>query len=131
MKQTSTTKANTLSDTLNGVIRIDLEDDYCCQGCSMLKTELDLADLSILGKYFAACSKIQGLEKRTVVLHSSNARILSQAEICKNKDGSILSDGRDLIEMWMKHYDEYLNGIEAQISRIKRNEENSSVVCVF
>ncbi|KRG00484.1 uncharacterized protein Dwil_GK27899, partial [Drosophila willistoni] len=45
-------------------------------------------------------------------LNTSRKGFVPRAEMCRDKDGSILTDGREVIERWKQHYDEHLNGAE-------------------
>lgn len=42
-------------------------------------------------------------------LNAPSKGFVSRAEMCRDKDGSILMDGREVIERWKKHFDEHLN----------------------
>ncbi|XP_062714037.1 uncharacterized protein LOC134290845 [Aedes albopictus] len=45
-------------------------------------------------------------------LNASRKGYVPQAEICRDKDGSLLTDKREVIERWKQHFDEHLNGEE-------------------
>ncbi|XP_052564527.1 uncharacterized protein LOC120430808 isoform X2 [Culex pipiens pallens] len=47
-------------------------------------------------------------------LSQSRAGFMPRAEICRDKDGGILTDEREVIERWKQHFDEHLNGPEAE-----------------
>ncbi|XP_058839558.1 uncharacterized protein LOC131695048 [Topomyia yanbarensis] len=43
-------------------------------------------------------------------LNASRKGFVSQAGICRDKDGSLLTDNHEVIERWKQHFDEHLNG---------------------
>ncbi|XP_062704877.1 uncharacterized protein LOC134287218 [Aedes albopictus] len=45
-------------------------------------------------------------------LNASRKGYVPQAEICRDKEGSLLTDKREVIERWKQHFDEHLNGEE-------------------
>ncbi|XP_065080620.1 uncharacterized protein LOC135703351 [Ochlerotatus camptorhynchus] len=45
-------------------------------------------------------------------LNASRHGFVPRAEMCKDKDGSLLTDGREVIERWKQHFDAHLNGEE-------------------
>lgn len=45
-------------------------------------------------------------------LNASRNGFVLRAEICRDKDGSLLTDGREVIERWKQHFDQHLNGVE-------------------
>ena len=47
-------------------------------------------------------------------LNGSRKGFVPRAEKWRDKDEGILSDEREVIERWKQHYDEYLNGAEAE-----------------
>ena len=46
-------------------------------------------------------------------LNASRKGFVPRAEMCRDKDGSILTDERVVIERWKQHYEEHLNGAES------------------
>ena len=34
--------------------------------------------------------------------------------MCRDKDGSILTDDREVTERWKQHFDEHLNGVQEE-----------------
>uniref|UniRef100_A0A8D8D0K0 (northern house mosquito) hypothetical protein n=1 Tax=Culex pipiens TaxID=7175 RepID=A0A8D8D0K0_CULPI len=47
---------------------------------------------------------------------------MPQTEMCRDKYGEILTDEREVIERWKQHFDEHLNGPEAEYQDEGRNE---------
>ncbi|XP_062717045.1 uncharacterized protein LOC134292171 [Aedes albopictus] len=45
-------------------------------------------------------------------LNASRNGFVPRAEICRDKDGGLLTDGREVIERWKQHFDQHLNGVE-------------------
>ena len=43
-------------------------------------------------------------------LNASRNGFVPRAEICRDKDGGLLTDGREVIERWKQHFGEHLNG---------------------
>ena len=46
-------------------------------------------------------------------LNGSRRGFVPRAEMCRDKNGGILTDDREVIERWKQHYDEHLNGVQA------------------
>ncbi|XP_055586813.1 uncharacterized protein LOC129739401 [Uranotaenia lowii] len=46
-------------------------------------------------------------------LNASHKGFVLQAEMCRDKDGGILTDNREMIKRWNQHFDEHLNGAHA------------------
>ncbi|XP_055623034.1 uncharacterized protein LOC129766491 [Toxorhynchites rutilus septentrionalis] len=57
--------------------------------------------------------KRSAARKRRSVMNSKSCTDLMR-EICRNKDGSILKNERDVTERWRQHFDEHLNGVQAE-----------------
>ncbi|XP_058811271.1 serine/arginine-rich splicing factor 4-like [Topomyia yanbarensis] len=61
-------------------------------------------------------SKNKGKRKSKGKIKSKNKSksksFVPQAEICRDKDGSLLTDNREMIERWMQRFNEHLNGEE-------------------
>ncbi|XP_058064584.1 uncharacterized protein LOC131214222 [Anopheles bellator] len=47
-------------------------------------------------------------------LNASRRGFVPRAEMCRDKDGSILTGDREVTERWKQHYDEHLNGAQAE-----------------
>ena len=47
-------------------------------------------------------------------LNKSRNGFMPRAEMCRDKEGGILTDEREVIERWKQHFDEHLNGTEAE-----------------
>ena len=47
-------------------------------------------------------------------LSASRNGFVPRAEICRDKEGGILTDEREVIERWKQHFDEHLNGPEVE-----------------
>ena len=47
-------------------------------------------------------------------LNASRKGFVPRAEMCRDKDGSILTDDREVTERWKQHFDEHLNGAQAE-----------------
>ncbi|XP_055628129.1 CDK5RAP1-like protein [Toxorhynchites rutilus septentrionalis] len=45
-------------------------------------------------------------------LNASHKGFVPRAEMCRNKEGGILTNERDVIERWRQHYDEHLNSAQ-------------------
>ncbi|XP_062701064.1 uncharacterized protein LOC134285059 [Aedes albopictus] len=45
-------------------------------------------------------------------LNASRNGFVPRAEICRDKDGGLLTDGRGVIERWKQYFDQHLNGVE-------------------
>ena len=46
-------------------------------------------------------------------LNDSRNGFVPRAEMCRDKEGGILADERKVIQRWRQHYDEHLNGAQA------------------
>lgn len=46
-------------------------------------------------------------------LNSARKGFVPRAEMCRDKEGGILTDEREVIDRWKQHYDEHLNGAQA------------------
>ncbi|KXJ71937.1 hypothetical protein RP20_CCG019349 [Aedes albopictus] len=44
-------------------------------------------------------------------LNACRNGFLPRAQLCRDKDGSLLTDGRAVMERWKQHFDEHLNGV--------------------
>lgn len=47
-------------------------------------------------------------------LNASRTGFVPRAEMCRDKDGSILTDDREVTERWKQHFDEHLNGVQEE-----------------
>ncbi|XP_038118093.1 uncharacterized protein LOC119769497 [Culex quinquefasciatus] len=47
-------------------------------------------------------------------LNGSRQGFTPRVEMCRDKDGVILTDEREVIDRWKQHFDEHLNGTEAE-----------------
>ncbi|XP_055633640.1 uncharacterized protein LOC129773983 [Toxorhynchites rutilus septentrionalis] len=47
-------------------------------------------------------------------LNASRKGFVPRAERCRNKNGSILMNQREVTERWRQHFDEHLNGVQAE-----------------
>ena len=47
-------------------------------------------------------------------LNGSRKGFVPRAEMCRDKDGSILTDDREVTERWKQHFDEHLNGVQEE-----------------
>ncbi|XP_058817605.1 uncharacterized protein LOC131680905 [Topomyia yanbarensis] len=54
----------------------------------------------------------QDIRKFYQKLNASRKGFVPQTEICRDKDGSLLTDNRAVIGRWEQHFDEHLNGAE-------------------
>ncbi|XP_062710555.1 uncharacterized protein LOC134288750 [Aedes albopictus] len=45
-------------------------------------------------------------------LNASRNGFVPRAEICRDEDGGLLTDGREVIERWKQYFDQHLNGVE-------------------
>ena len=55
-------------------------------------------------------------------LNASRKGFVPRAEMCRDKDGGILTDEREVIERWKQHYDGHLNCAEAEHQDGRRND---------
>ena len=46
-------------------------------------------------------------------LNESRKGFVQRTKMCRGKEGGILTDEREVIERWKQHYDEPLNGAQA------------------
>ncbi|XP_065094358.1 uncharacterized protein LOC135714872 [Ochlerotatus camptorhynchus] len=60
-------------------------------------------------------------------LNASRNGFVPRAEMCKNKDGSLLTNEREVIERWKQHFDAHLNGEENVSTGDQRNGGNDYV----
>ncbi|KRF97428.1 uncharacterized protein Dwil_GK26988, partial [Drosophila willistoni] len=60
-------------------------------------------------------------------LNASRNGFVPRAEMCRDKDGSILTDEREVIERWKQHFDEHLNGAESTGNEGRDNGGNAFV----
>lgn len=54
-------------------------------------------------------------------LYATRKVFVSRVEICRDKNGGILTDECEMIESWKQHYDEHLNGSEVKDQTSRRN----------
>ncbi|XP_058816401.1 uncharacterized protein LOC131679682 [Topomyia yanbarensis] len=57
-------------------------------------------------------------------LNASRKGFVPQAEICRDKDGSLLTDNREVIDRWKQHFDEHLNGEENEQQRADQQQQH-------
>lgn len=55
-------------------------------------------------------------------LNKSRTGFMPRAEMCRDKDGGLLTDEREVIERWKQHFDEHLNGAEAEYQDDRGND---------
>ncbi|XP_058448806.1 uncharacterized protein LOC131428778 [Malaya genurostris] len=60
-------------------------------------------------------------------LNKSRNGSVPRAEMCRNKDGSLLMDGREVIKRSKQHFDEHLNGAENVDMGVQDNRGNDYV----
>ncbi|XP_052565015.1 uncharacterized protein LOC120421478 isoform X3 [Culex pipiens pallens] len=60
-------------------------------------------------------------------LSQSRTGFMPRAEMCRDKDGGILTDEREVIERWKQHFDEHLHGPEAEYQGDGRNDVSGMV----
>ncbi|XP_058449363.1 uncharacterized protein LOC131429316 [Malaya genurostris] len=52
---------------------------------------------------------------------------MPRAEMCRDQDGSLLTDGREVIKRWKQHFDEHLNGAENVGMKVQDDGRNDYV----
>ncbi|XP_058453484.1 craniofacial development protein 2-like [Malaya genurostris] len=55
-------------------------------------------------------------------LNDSRNGFMPRAEMCRDKEGGILTDERELIERWRQHYDEHLNSAQADNQALEEED---------
>ncbi|KXJ69430.1 hypothetical protein RP20_CCG027074 [Aedes albopictus] len=91
------------------ILHVDVE-DHCRKFNSLGETtEHVVAGCSVLA---GSPHRSQETRKFYQKLNASRNGFVPRAEICRDKDGGLLTDGRGVIERWKQYFDQHLNGVE-------------------